>query len=183
MHRTRWMFPLGLLAAVTLRAGAGEAARFDFESEGDPEGWETFRASLRVSGGVLAGVARGPDPQLARDAVERAPDAAWDTLTIKVRELDHLGGPVPYADAGLLLIFNVQDRGSATNFGPPRTVSDPDAAGFRTLAWDLSGFAPASTGRIRLDPIGGPDTVRPDAPDNGFEVDSIVFYDTSDTPR
>lgn len=169
-----------LLAFAPSLALAGEVARFDFNVNGQPEGWTTIAASRLVADGVLSGQAMSADPQLRHDGVECAPRARWDTLSIQVRELDHHGEAVPYAETGVVLIFNASEGPGATNFGPPRLAGEPDEEGFVTLTWDLSSFEGQSSGRIRLDPIGGPETVRPGAKNNRFEVNEIVITDTGE---
>ncbi len=158
---------------------AAEVVRFDFDTPGDAEGWDAFSASREVADGVLRGLAATPDPQLAHDAVEREADVPWDAFRVRVRELDHLDDIAPYTSLGVVLIFNTQEGTPPTNFGPPTGASEPDGDGFRTLTWDLASFEPVSTGRIRVDVIGGPETVRPDGPNNRYEVDWIELLDAA----
>lgn len=173
---TRSPSPTPLAALLCLAAAAasgGEIARFDFNADGDPEGWSVHESSREVVGGLLTGVAETDDPKLRHPSVVKDADAAWGTLVVRVREVDDRDLPVPYAPDGVVLLFNTQPGAPAVNFGPPLEASDGDLGGFHTLTWDLSSFEEDGTGRIRLDVIGGPGTVRPGGRNNRFEVASI----------
>lgn len=167
------------LALAASTASAGTAAHFTFDLAGQPEGWTTVESSRLVADGRLSGRAMTADPQLRHDGFARAAGASWDTFSMKIRELDASGATVPFEERGVVLIFEADRGPDSSNFGSPRLASEADADGFLTLTWDLSSFEGDHSGRIRLDPIGGPDVVPAGAANNRFEIDEILVTDTS----
>lgn len=158
-------------------------AEFDFDTNGQPGGWNLTNATRLVSGGVLQGIALSNDPQMIRApgdefARSTAPGVAWDTFEVVSRELDSSLAVVPFDPTGTLLIFNTQPGTTSTNFGAPTTVSAADPDGFQTLTWDISSFAGVTTGGVRVDVIGGPGTTA-GTPNNRFQITSLTVSDTA----
>lgn len=185
----------GLSLVVCHSASAAVVISSEFDTAGQPEGWNLVNAARAVSGnGFLRGNANGTgvaanDPQINRSLVDEltrtAGSTAWDELIVVVSEYDAFsnnpgdaGNLVTDTDtAGLVAIFNIQPGTTNQNFGAP-TASAVDSNGFVTLTWDISGLATATTGLFRIDPVGGPDTGG-----NSFFVDSITLTDNNPIPE
>ena len=170
---------LGLPAA----ASATVIAQFDFETQGQPEGWVVNNGAREVAGDGVLRVRAGNnnDPQVTRsaaDALTRTPGSSWTTFEVSARELESLGGDVLAFDPlGTVLLFNTQAGTPGTNFGTPDLVGPADDDGFQLLTWDISGFAGESTGGIRFDFFGNA-TVG-----HVGEVDFIRVSDSSLVPE
>lgn len=165
-------------------AAAAVVASFEFEDAGQPEGWNLVNASRSVNGnGFLRGNPSSNDPQMTRAAVNQLTrtvgSTAWDELIVVVSEYDapsnnpgDAGSLITDMDTtGIIAVFNT------VNLGAP-TPSVVDGNGFVTLTWDLSGETSLTSGNIRIDPVGGPDTNG-----NSFFVDSITFTDNAVIPE
>ncbi|MEM6854380.1 MAG: PEP-CTERM sorting domain-containing protein [Planctomycetota bacterium] len=182
----------GLSLAVSHSASAAIVANFDFDTAGQPEGWTLTNALRSVNGnGFLRGnvTVGNNDPQMrlgeTLQLTRTAGSTAWDELVVVVSEYDAFsnnpgdaGNLVTSTDTtGVTAIFNLQAGTPNLNVGEP-TASAVDSNGFVTLTWDISGLTTATTGTIRIDPVGGPDTGG-----NSFFVDSITFTDNNPIPE
>lgn len=182
----------GLSLLVAHSSSAAIVASFGFDNAGQPEGWDLVNATRSVNGnGFLRGNASSNDPQMIRDEslelTRTAASTAWDELIVVVSQYDAFsnnpgdaGNLVTDMDTtGIIVIFNLQPGQANENLGAP-TASAVDSNGFVTLTWDISGLSTATTGRIRIDPVGGS---VPPTTGNSFFVDSITFTDDNPIPE
>ncbi|MEO0963499.1 MAG: PEP-CTERM sorting domain-containing protein [Planctomycetota bacterium] len=180
----------GLSLLVAHSSSAAIVASFEFDNAGQPEGWTLNNALRSVNGnGFLRGNASTNDPQMILDEslelTRTAASTAWDELIVVVSEYDAFsnnpgdaGSLITDTDTtGVVAIFNLQGGVLTENLGTP-TASAVDSNGFVTLTWDISALSTATTGRIRIDPVGGPDTTG-----NSFFVDSITLTDDNPIPE
>ena len=165
---------LTFAAASSVVAGSASAAvvaSFDFEEQGQSEGWNVNNGFRQVAGdGVLRLRTQSNDPQVTRgaaDEITRDDDQSWTTFEVDARVLTGDGedaAVVPIDPTRTVLILG------GNNFGSADTVGAADGDGFQSLSWDISSYAPAGTGGIRFDFFGGPT-----APGQVGEVDSITL--------
>jgi hypothetical protein len=142
--------------------------RFDFDSDGDSEGWnDTNVTGFSVTGGVASGVTATNDPQLAQSGFLF--DGSLDQVVVRLK-ID-ISGNVP------VQLYWARD--GANGFVAERVVS-ADYTGnnaFQDVVFDLSGEDEWVGRRItglRLDPVNGVGTAGAT-----FEIDSIEISDGS----
>ncbi|MEM9345847.1 MAG: PEP-CTERM sorting domain-containing protein [Planctomycetota bacterium] len=178
-------------------AGSASAAvigDFQFNSDGDTEGWiavgnSSEPADFGASGGTLNGTAEATDPQIVYNP-DLTIDAAesWTTIEYRIRERGDLredgnstviidAGPVdlPFDPLGAGIILN----GSFNRLNGTDTTAVASGDGFFTVTVDISAFAPDTITSVRLDPIGGgAGNSNSDTNGNTFEIDYITVNAT-----
>lgn len=142
--------------------------RFDFDTDGDSEGWnDTNVTGFSVSGGVASGVTATNDPQLSQSGFLF--DGGLDQVVVRLKV--DISGTVP------VQLFWARD--GAAGFVAERVISanyTGDNA-FQDVVFDLSGedeWVGRRITALRLDPVNGVGTAGA-----AFEIDSIEISDGS----
>lgn len=166
---------------------AAVVADYQFNQPGDTESWVdrgvgSGNTGLTSDGQSLTAMSPGADPQLKFDgALERAADAAWDTVTFRVRETQTPGGPaVAFDPTGMVVQINNGGKDGLTVSKPAQFEIETSDDGFTTVTVSIAAYDRSVIDELRIDPIGGTlNNSNSATVGNIYEIDFIQVTDTS----
>lgn len=137
-----WIF----LTMLPLHAAFNSLNSYDFETDGNQEGWTGNNASLSVSAGVLSGFVTAPDPQVVQAGFNFSGSASSGVL------LRYRG-----SNAGNVQLF--WGRSGADSYSASRVIITgySGSGDWETLYFRTSGhpdWAGKTVTRLRIDPAG-----------------------------
>ncbi len=170
-----------LAMAVSLSCAVAQAAgmNWEFNTLGDTEGWvegadgfDSLTNGIEVASGVggvgavlTAPDVTGIDPQLVNTATNSAGGEYWNTIEIRMRQLDGNGGtPVAWSSVGCALVVN--GIAKSTTIGGSGWDTTVESNGWIVTTFTLPYLGTDDITYLRVDPVGN-------APDKNFEVDYI----------
>jgi hypothetical protein len=174
-------FLCAFLSMAAPSMAATTIAEWNFNNNGDPEGWTASGSSaLTVASGLITGTAIGNDPQLLSSGLNLSLSLGqtWDQLVFRVRETQDeapAGTVSTFNATGLVLQLN---NSGAAGFLYGATAAFTGVAsgnGFFTVSVDISSLpSNATITSFRFDPIGGAaSNSNSETNGNTFEVDFV----------